>query len=382
MKLLLVVGTRPNIIKIAALYNALRQRRNVDLKLVHTGQHYDARMSELLFAQFDLLQPDYCLNTTPGSITRQTADIMARFEPVLTTEQPDWVVVVGDVTSTLACALVAVRLGIRIAHVEAGLRSGDRQMPEEINRMLTDQIADALFVTEESGVENLRRAGVPAAKIHFVGNVLIDALQLIRPKASALNTVRELGLTQGRYVLMTMHRPANVDTEAGLRAILQIVSDTARHRTVVFPLHPRTRDRLLRSNLLDQISQMPNVRLLEPQGYLEFLNLLEHAAIVITDSGGVQEETTYLRVPCLTFRSTTERPVTVTLGTNQLLSDLNPATVRLKVAEILSGRIKAGSMPPLWDGQTAGRIAEVLIGTPSQACSGQHRYDPSSELLC
>ncbi|MDB5240043.1 MAG: hypothetical protein JWP57_668 [Spirosoma sp.] len=361
MNILNIVGARPNFMKVAPLHRAFLTNPAITSKIVHTGQHYDARMSDLFFNQLDLPQPDYYLGVGGGTHTEQMADIMLKFETVMTRERPDWVLVVGDVTSTLACALVAVRMGVRVAHVEAGLRSGDRRMPEEINRILTDNLADRLFVTEQAGLDNLRREGVADEKIHFVGNVMIDSLVQYRRKANDLNTVGALDLMPGQYVLMTMHRPANVDHEAGLRSIVQIVENTSLHRTVLFPVHPRTRANLIRFGLMDRLTNIPNVRLLEPQGYLEFLNLMEHAVIVITDSGGVQEESTYLKVPCLTFRDSTERPVTVDLGTNQLLTDLNPETVHHHVAEILAGRVKAGVIPPLWDGQTAGRIAEILL---------------------
>ena len=361
MKILSIVGARPNFMKVAPLHRAFLQHPAITSKIVHTGQHYDARMSDVFFNQLDLPQPDYYLGVASGTLTQQTADIMLKFEEVMLVEKPDWVLVVGDVTSTIACALVAVRMGVRVAHVEAGLRSGDRRMPEEINRILTDSIVDLLFVTEQAGLDNLRREGVADEKIYFVGNVMIDSLVHYRQKANALNTVGTMGLAPGQYVLMTMHRPANVDAKTGLASIVQIVEDTARHKTVLFPMHPRTHNNLVKFGLIDRLLSIPNVRILEPQGYLEFLNLMEHAAIVITDSGGVQEETTYLQVPCLTFRNTTERPVTVELGTNQLLADLNPHTVHENVIEILEGRTKPGSVPPLWDGQTAGRIAEVLI---------------------
>ena len=361
MKILNIVGVRPNFIKVAPLHRAFLNYPGIESEIVHTGQHYDAGLSDLFFHQLDLPRPDYNLGTGgPGSQTRQTAEIMLKFEDVMIAERPDWVLVVGDVTSTLACALVAVRMGVRVAHVEAGLRSNDRRMPEEINRILTDNLSDRLFVTEQSGLDNLRREGVADDKIHFVGNVMVDSLMQYRQQATDLDTVGALGLRPGQYGLMTMHRPANVDHESDLQKIIQIVENTALQRTVVFPVHPRTRASLVRFGLMGRFAGVPNVRLLEPQGYLEFLNLMEHAAIVITDSGGVQEETTYLQVPCLTFRDSTERPVTVDLGTNQLLADLNPETVRQHVADILNGRAKQGVIPPLWDGQTAGRIAKIL----------------------
>jgi UDP-N-acetylglucosamine 2-epimerase (non-hydrolysing) len=260
----------------------------------------------------------------------------------------------------MACALAAAQMGVRVAHIEAGLRSGDRQMPEETNRVLTDNLSDLLFVTEQAGVDNLKREGIPDGKVHLVGNVLIDSLMHYRRQASQLNMPASLGLVARGYTLMTMHRPANVDTEAGLLRIVRIAVEVAEQTIVVFPLHPRTRATLTQFGLLDRLSAIPNVRLLEPQGYLEFLSLMEQAACVITDSGGIQEETTYLQVPCLTFRDSTERPATVELGTNQLLADLNPALVSEKVAEILAGKAKPGIVPPLWDGQTARRIADIL----------------------
>jgi UDP-N-acetylglucosamine 2-epimerase (non-hydrolysing) len=318
-------------------------------------------MSAVFFRQLDLPEPDYCLEVSAGTPTQQTAEIMLRFEPILVDERPDWVVVIGDVTSTLACALVANRLGIRVAHIEAGLRSGDRTMPEEINRVLTDALSDCLFVTEQAGLDNLEREGVDAEKVHFVGNVMIDSLLQCRTKANQVNIVKRFELEPKDYILATMHRPSNVDTQTGLWRVLQLVDYAAQYRTVIWPLHPRTRANMERMTLLPHLESMPNVLLLEPQGYLEFLNLMEHAAVVITDSGGIQEETTYLRVPCLTFRASTERPVTVEQGTNQLVPDLNPETARLKLVELLTGWVKPSQLPPLWDGQTAGRIVDVLL---------------------
>ncbi|GAB3894485.1 non-hydrolyzing UDP-N-acetylglucosamine 2-epimerase [Spirosoma agri] len=365
MKILTVVGARPNFIKAAPLHRAFRQYPTIESKIVHTGQHYDARMSAIFFRELDLPEPDYTLGISTGTQVQQLAEIMLRFEDVLTAEQPDWVLVVGDVTSTLACALVANKMGVRVAHVEAGLRSGDRKMPEEINRILTDSIADLLFVTEQAGLDNLKREGIADEKVRFVGNVMIDSLAYSRMKANEQNTVGQLGLLPGGYVVMTMHRPGNVDTEAGLTNLVAIVERVARDKTVLFPVHPRTRSNLVRYGLLGCLTMIPNVRLLEPQGYLAFLNLLEHAAIVITDSGGVQEETTYLRVPCLTLRQSTERPVTVELGTNQLLAKLDPDSVRERVTDILTCGAKQSLTPPLWDGNAATRIAAALLETRS-----------------
>lgn len=377
MRILTVVGTRPNLVKTAPLHLAFLEQPGVESKIVHTGQHYDPRLSDILSRQLDLPAPDYALNIEPGPPSRQMVEIMDKFSTVLHIEQPDWVVVVGDVTSTLACAQVAASKGVRIAHVEAGLRSGDGQMPEEINRIRTDALADLLFVTEQAGVDNLRREGIANEKIHLVGNVMIDSLMQCRRKAAEVNTLRTLGLHPRSYVLITMHRPSNVDTQPALETILQLVSDTAVYKTVLFPLHPRTRQSLVRFGLLTRLASIPNVRLLEAQGYLEFLNLMEHAAVVLTDSGGIQEETTFLNVPCLTFRTTTERPVTIELGTNQLLADLSPASTRQKMREILNGWTKVAQIPPLWDGQAAGRIADILVKTKTHRLNREIQQENS-----
>ncbi|MVM29258.1 UDP-N-acetylglucosamine 2-epimerase (non-hydrolyzing) [Spirosoma sp. HMF4905] len=374
MKILSVVGARPNFIKLAPLHQAFLAYSTIESKIVHTGQHYDTGMSDVFFNQLRLPQPDHYLNVNPGTTTQQTADILHKFERVLNVDRPDWVLVVGDVTSTLACALTAAQMGIRVAHVEAGLRSGDSQMPEERNRILTDSLSNLLFVTEQAGLDNLQREGISSEKIHFVGNVMIDSLVQYKPEASKLNTVGTLGLLPGQYVMITMHRPANVDTEARLRKLLSLVENIASLRLVLFPIHPRTRANLLKFGLNTLLDAIPNVRLLEPQGYLEFMNLMEHAAIVITDSGGVQEETTYLQVPCLTFRESTERPVTIDLGTNQLIPDLNPETARCKVVDILRGRVKTSCIPPLWDGQAAGRIAKVFLNAEDVEESLRHSF--------
>ncbi|GAA4458855.1 UDP-N-acetylglucosamine 2-epimerase (non-hydrolyzing) [Nibrella saemangeumensis] len=360
MKILSIVGARPNFMKVAPLHRAFQRYQQIQSKIVHTGQHHDALMSDVFFQQLELPTPDYFLGVGGGSPTQQIANMMLAFEQIIDAERPDLVLVVGDVNSTLACALVANKKQVPVAHVEAGLRSGDRRMPEENNRILTDAIADYLFVSEPAGLENLKRENVPDDKVYFVGNVMIDSLVYYRQKAATLNEVGRLGLEPKGYVIVTMHRPANVDSEVGLLSILQIVEDTARHKTVLFPIHPRTRNNLKKFGLTSRLEAIPNVRLMQPQGYLEFLDLMEQAAIMITDSGGIQEETTYLKVPCLTFRNSTERPVTVEVGTNQLLADLNPVTVHQRVVEILDGKAKAGKVPDLWDGKTAERVATIL----------------------
>jgi UDP-N-acetylglucosamine 2-epimerase (non-hydrolysing) len=269
---------------------------------------------------------------------------------------------VGDVNATIASSLVAVKMGIPVAHVEAGLRSGDRTMPEEINRIVTDAISDYLFVTEHSGLVNLAKENVPDEKVFFVGNVMIDSLVHFRAEASKSSILEDLGVSPKSYVLITTHRPANVDNKEGLEAILQIVKDAvALYGTVVFAIHPRTANNLQKMGLEHSFNQVEGLKLIPPQGYLEFLKLMDNAAVIVTDSGGIQEETTYLQVPCLTFRDTTERPVTVELGTNQLLADLNPSTVQQKMAEIAAGKAKRGIIPPFWDGKAAERIADILV---------------------
>ncbi|GHB56823.1 non-hydrolyzing UDP-N-acetylglucosamine 2-epimerase [Persicitalea jodogahamensis] len=363
MKILSIVGARPNFMKVAPLHRAFASREGLESKIIHTGQHYDARMSDVFFKQLELPEPDYFLGVGGGSHTQQTARTMLAFESVLQAEKPDAVLVVGDVNATLACALVAVKEHIPVVHVEAGLRSGDRRMPEEINRILTDSISDYLFVTEQAALDNLKAENVPDEKVFFVGNVMIDSLVHYREKARQLPLLSELGLEPESYVLMTMHRPANVDHVAGLRSILDLIKSTAAYRTVLFPIHPRTRNNMAQFGLQTELEAIPNLRLLEPQGYLEFLQLMENACLIITDSGGIQEETTCLKVPCLTFRDSTERPVTVELGTNFLLADLDPQTVHRHVVAILEGKMKTGTIPPLWDGQTAGRVAEILASS-------------------
>ena len=362
MKILLVAGARPNFMKIAPLHRAFRQYAQVETRIIHTGQHYDPLMSDVFFEQLELPAPDHHLGIHGGSQAQQVARTMLAFEPVLDAEQPDCVVVVGDVNSTLACALVTSRLGFPLAHVEAGLRSGDRSMPEEINRMLTDALSDHLFVTESAGLDNLAREGLLDRNVHLAGNCMIDSLVRFREKAARTDILARLGLPSKSYLLLTMHRPSNVDTLAGLEKLLALLRGAADRKTLVLPLHPRTRHALEKFGLLEQLAAIPHLHLLEQQGYLAFIQLLDNAAAVLTDSGGVQEETTFLQVPCLTFRRTTERPVTVELGTNILLADLDPATALQQLDEVLAGRVKPGTIPPLWDGHAAERIAAWLVG--------------------
>jgi UDP-N-acetylglucosamine 2-epimerase (non-hydrolysing) len=359
-KILNIVGARPNFMKVAPLQRVMQAHPGIDAKIVHTGQHYDERMSDVFFNQLELPKPDYYLGVGGGSHTQQTARIMLAFEEVVEQETPDLVLVVGDVNSTIACTLVAIKRGIPVAHVEAGLRSGDRTMPEELNRILTDSVSDFLFVTEQSGMINLAKEGVPDERVFFTGNVMIDSLVHFREKASKVDPLGPLGIAPKQYVLVTMHRPANVDNKGGLKSILKILEQTTRELPVIFPIHPRTKNRFQEHGLWSDLEALEQVHLLEPQGYLEFLHLMDRAYLVITDSGGIQEETTFLQVPCFTFRDTTERPVTTELGTNILFADLDPVSVESAFQRLLQGEAKQGIIPPLWDGKSAERIVGIL----------------------
>jgi UDP-N-acetylglucosamine 2-epimerase (non-hydrolysing) len=364
MKVLNIVGARPNFMKIAPLIEAFRQR-GIPQSLVHTGQHADRQMSALFFEQLGLPAPDLNLGVGRGSHAVQTAEIMRGIAPVFESHRPDLVVVVGDVNSTLACALVAAKMRIPVAHIEAGLRSFDRAMPEEINRVLTDAISDLLFVSEPSGVANLAREGVSPEKIHFVGNVMIDTLLRHRQRALSQPTLRQLGLQADGsdpvpYVAVTLHRPSNVDDPAALAGLLETLASLAERCPVVFPVHPRTRQRLADFGLERLLGTGPGkVLVTEPFGYLDFLCLMSRAALVITDSGGVQEETTVLGVPCLTVRENTERPATVECGTNRLVGT-DPRQVLAAALAILDGKVPLARIPELWDGRAAGRIADII----------------------
>ncbi len=362
MKILNIVGARPNFMKVAPLHRAFENHPEISSsKVLHTGQHYDEKMSDIFFNQLELPKPHYYLGIGGGSHSWTTAHIMLEFEKILNEDRPDLVLVVGDVNSTVACSLVAVKMGIPTVHVEAGLRSGDRTMPEEINRIVTDGICDHLFVTEQSGMINLAKEGVPDDKISFVGHVMIDSLVHFREKASHSKILEELSVKAKNYILMTMHRPHNVDNVEGLKSILSIIKNACSHRDVVFAIHPRTESRYKNHGLYEELAAIEKLHLLPPQGYFEFLKLMDNAELIITDSGGIQEETTFLQVPCMTFRDTTERPITVELGTNFLMHDLNAETVRVQMEDILSGNSKQGIIPPLWDGKASERIANVLV---------------------
>jgi len=353
----LIVGARPNFMKVAPIMAEMAKHLDMfEQRLIHTGQHYDNNMSQVFFEDLELPEPDVYLGVGSGSHAEQTAKVMLALEPVLLERKPDWVIVVGDVNSTVACALVCAKLGIRVAHVEAGLRSFDRTMPEEINRLLTDQIASLLFTTEESGNQNLKREGIDPEKIHFVGNVMIDSLVKYLPKARESSALRNLGLEPGTYAVVTLHRPSNVDNSNALLAILSALAEIANDLPVVFPVHPRTRQRINGHHLRVEKRRL---HLIEPVGYLDFLQLYSNACCVITDSGGLQEETTYLGIPCVTLRPNTERPITVTLGTNRLVDSRREAITKA-VRDTLTCRNVNGSVPPLWDGRAAERIVAVL----------------------
>ena len=353
MKVCHVVGTRPNYMKAAPVIRALKPCPGVEQVLVHTGQHYDFNMSDVFFQQLDIPAPDINLKVGSCSHAEQTATIMTRFESVIMERRPDLVLVYGDVNSTIAAALVCAKLNVKIGHVEAGLRSFDRTMPEEINRILTDQLADFLFTPSADGNENLAREGIAAAKVFMVGNVMIDTLVRMLPKAAEAQ-LPELPLN---YALVTLHRPSNVDDVDWLAGMLDTLNAVSTELTVLFPVHPRTRQRMSRLDVRCQNT----VRLLDPLPYLEFLALQQRATVVITDSGGIQEETTFLGVPCLTVRENTERPVTVELGTNEVVGrDLKQ--IGRTIEKVLGGGRKRGAIPPLWDGHAAERIVDVIVG--------------------
>jgi UDP-N-acetylglucosamine 2-epimerase (non-hydrolysing) len=362
IKVLHVVGARPNFMKVAPVMRALARRGGrFEQRLVHTGQHYDEAMSQIFFDELEMGPPDEDLEVGSGSHAWQTAQIMMRFEPVVTRIAPDWVMVVGDVNSTVACTLVAAKLGVRVAHVEAGLRSFDRTMPEEINRLVTDALADLLLTPSPDADENLRREGIPPERIRQVGNVMIDTLCRNLERARARKAHHRLGLEPRHYVYVTLHRPSNVDGRESLRAIMDCLRETAERLPVVFPVHPRTRQRLIDFGLAGALESQAGLKLVDPVGYLDSIGLVDQASCVLTDSGGLQEETTFLRVPCLTLRPNTERPVTISLGSNRLTA---LATLRADLEAAIHRRESGEELPcpPLWDGRAAERIADVLLG--------------------
>ena len=363
LKVINVVGARPNFMKVAPIVEAMKRRPTEFAPvIVHTGQHYDAQMSDAFFRDLGLPEPDVYLGVGSGSHARQTAAVMQAFEPTVLEEKPDWVLVVGDVNSTLACALVCAKLNIKVAHVEAGLRSRDRTMPEEINRLLTDQIADLLLTPSLDADENLKAEGIPGERIRFVGNVMIDSLfsQLKRAEES---TVREdLGVAGKDYATLTLHRPSNVDERETFSRILDALEQISRRVPIIFPVHPRTRARLSEFGFTSLVERAANLRLIEPLGYLDFLRLYSGARLVLTDSGGIQEETTALGIPCLTLRENTERPITVEMGTNTIVGTDTEKITRAAF-NALGAPLDKNSrrIPPLWDGHAADRILDALL---------------------
>jgi len=351
MHILHVVGARPNFMKAAPVVRAFGVRSGVKQTLVHTGQHYDANMSDVFFQQLSIPTPDVNLAVGSGTHAKQTAEIMSRIEPVILERKPDLVLVYGDVNSTAAAALVCAKLLVKVGHVEAGLRSFDRAMPEEINRLVTDQLSDLLFTPSQDGNENLGREGIAPEKIHLVGNVMIDTLMRLLPAARQIQILK----VPDRYALVTLHRPSNVDDPQNLRRILEALLTVSDRLAIVFPVHPRTRQRITEFGLATD-----RLQLLEPLPYVEFLAYQRRATVVITDSGGIQEETTYLNIPCLTLRENTERPVTVNVGTNVLIGR-DMQKLRSELTKILEGKAKKGSIPPLWDGRAGERIADIVV---------------------
>ncbi|MFX0032084.1 MAG: non-hydrolyzing UDP-N-acetylglucosamine 2-epimerase [Candidatus Hodarchaeota archaeon] len=353
----IVGGARPNFMKIAPLIKELRNQK-IDFKIIHTGQHYDYNMSKVFFDALDILEPDYFLNVGSGSHATQTAKIMIEFEKVILSNRPLLVIVVGDVNSTIACALVAKKLFIKIAHIEAGLRSNDLTMPEEINRILTDQLSDYLFTTEKSAFDNLKKEGIDLEKVFFVGNIMIDNLVNNLEKAKKEDYYKKLKLEDNSYGLVTIHRPSNVDTRTDLELVLEMLNYIQTKMKIVFPIHPRTLKSLEKFNLKDKIIK-PNIILIEPLGYLEFLNLMIHAKFILTDSGGIQEEASFLNIPILTLRKNTERPITIEKGTNTLINnDFN--ILKMCLEKILSNSYKNGQKIEKWDGKTSKRIVNII----------------------
>ena len=357
-KILSVVGARPNFMKVAPIHRAISKHDEFEHVICHTGQHYDKNMSDTFFADLDMPRPKFFLNVGSGTHAEQTAKIMIEFEKVITDYRPDLVIVVGDVNSTIACTLTAAKCGIKTAHVEAGLRSFDKSMPEELNRMATDAIVDYYFVTEQSGIDHLHSGGVDDERMFFVGNTMIDSLHYALPFAEKSTILNDLGIKAKEYALITIHRPSNVDDAINLKSMLKVLNYLTKYRTVVFPVHPRTRNNIKKYGLGD-LTDNEKLILIEPQGYVNFLALMKYSDFVLTDSGGIQEETTALGTPCLTARTTTERPSTISIGTNILVPPTMDGIINA-IDNIMSNPRKKGKVPPLWDGKAAERIANVL----------------------
>lgn len=359
MKIVSVVGARPNFMKIAPIAKAIKKYKSIKHVLVHTGQHYDEKMSRSFFRQLGIPRPQINLEVGSGSHAQQTALVMMRFETVLIKQKPDVVLVVGDVNSTMACTLVAKKLCIPVAHVEAGLRSYDQKMPEEINRLVTDCLADVLFTTSQDADKNLRKEGVPASKIHFVGNVMIDTLLSNLKKAEYSKILHELNIKMKSYALVTLHRPSNVDDKVSLMKVMQAIEAIQKDIKVVFPVHPRTMKNIRKYLAKKQRAVLKNVIFIDPLGYFDFMHLMKNAKLVVTDSGGIQEETSVLGIPCLTARENTERPITISQGTN-ILVGTNPGKIVNAARRVIQGKNKKGSCPKFWDGKAAVRIVKVL----------------------
>lgn len=358
-KILHVVGARPNFMKIAPVMQAIARAGFAEQRLVHTGQHYDASMSDVFFAELGLPQPDVHLGVGSGSHAAQTAKVMVGFEEVCLRERPDLVVVAGDVNSSMACAIDCAKLRIPCAHVEAGLRSFDMDMPEEVNRIVTDRLCEILFTPSPDADDNLLREGTHLSRIARVGNVMVDSLEAHLPRAKAAGSPARLGVTPGDYTVVTLHRPSNVDSRTVLSGLTEALAEIGRDLPIVFPVHPRTRGRLEAFGLATRLAGIPGLRLCEPLGYLDFLGLTSQARLVLTDSGGLQEETTVLGIPCLTLRDNTERPITITEGTNALVGTDKDRIVEA-ARRALAGKARRGRIPDLWDGKAAERIASVL----------------------
>lgn len=353
----LIAAARPNFMKIAPLYHALSHESWCRAVIVHTGQHYDYNMSDSFFRDLKLPEADFHLEVGSGSHAEQTGRVMIEYEKVAQRVRPDWIVVAGDVNSTLACALVGTKLCIPVVHLEAGLRSGDRSMPEEINRLATDAIADVLWTPSADADANLMRENVPAERIDRVGNFMIDSYEMLSGAIAAAGTVERLGLQLRRYAVVTLHRPSNVDNPESLGSLIEQLANASRSLPIVFAVHPRTRRRLQEFGLTARLEGFQGIRLTDPLGYIEFMNLVSNAALVVTDSGGVQEETTHLGIPCLTLRDTTERPITIEEGTNRLVK---PAALLGAIGDAMNGHFRAGRGPALWDGRAAERSIAAL----------------------